>query len=122
MATLTAFPETAGATAHGDAVAPSLESRTATIHDGIRSIENRNWWTLFNTISILLLLTATIVCLTLPSVVQSSEPLADVNLDVAVRGLVGVVLIFNVYSIWQQTRLKKLCDGMKASLQAINGK
>ena len=122
MATVTAFPETAEATGHGDAVAPSIESRTLAIHDGIRSIENRNWWTLFNTISILLLLTATIVCLTLPSVVQSSEPLTDANLDLAVRGLVGIVLLFNVYSIWQQIRLKKLCDGMKSSLHEITGK
>lgn len=120
MATVTTFPEAGQVAGHSEA--PTVESRTIAIHDGLRSIENRNWWTLFTTISVLLLLTATIVCLALPSVIQSAEPLAEVNLDLAVRGLVGVVLIFNVYSIWQQIRLKKLCGDMKDSLKAIGGK
>jgi len=120
MATVTAFSESGEIAGHAE---PStVESRAIAIHDGLRSIENRNWWTLFTTISILLLLTATIVCLALPAVIQSTEPLAEVNLDLAVRGLVGVVLIFNVYSIWQQIRLKKLCSQMKDSLKAIGAK
>jgi hypothetical protein len=122
MATIAAFPESSEATQHSTPVAVSIESRTTEIQNGIRSIQNRNWWSLFNTISVVLLLTATIICLTLPSLVQSTEPLAELNIDLAVRGLVGMVLIFNVYAIWQQIRLKALCDSIKESVKAIAGK
>ena len=122
MATIAAFPESSEATQHSTPVAVSIESRTTEIQNGIRSIQNRNWWSLFNTISVVLLLTATIICLTLPSLVQSTEPLAELNIDVAVRGLVGMVLIFNVYAIWQQIRLKALCDSIKESVKAIASK
>jgi hypothetical protein len=122
MATIAAFPESSEATQHSTPVAVSIESRTTEIQNGIRSIQNRNWWSLFNTISVVLLLTATIICLTLPSLVQSTEPLAELNIDLAVRGLVGMVLIFNVYAIWQQIRLKALCDSIKESVKAIASK
>jgi len=122
MATIAAFPESSEATEHSTPVAVSIESRTIEIQNGIRSVQNRNWWSLFNTISVVLLLTATIICLTLPSLVQSTEPLAELNIDLAVRGLVGMVLIFNVYAIWQQIRLKALCDSIKESVKAIASK
>jgi hypothetical protein len=122
MATIAAFPESSEATGHSTPVAVSIEARTIEIQNGIRSVQNRNWWALFNTISVVLLLTATIICLTLPSLVQSTEPLAELNIDLAVRGLVGMVLIFNVYAIWQQIRLKALCDSTKESVKAIAGK
>jgi len=122
MATIAAFPESSEATEHSTPVAVSIESRTIEIQNGIRSVQNRNWWSLFNTISVVLLLTATIICLTLPSLVQSTEPLAELNIDLAVRGLVGMVLIFNVYAIWQQIRLKALCDSITESVKAIAGK
>jgi len=119
MATLSSFHEATTDAAEHDAAAQSSESRAASINDGLRNIEHRNWWTLFTTIAVLLLLMFTIVCLALPSLVQSSEPLAAINLDLAVRGLIGVVLLFNVYSVWQQIRLKKLCDRMKDTLNSI---
>ena len=122
MATIAAFPESSEATEHSTPVAVSIESRAIEIQNGIRSVQNRNWWSLFNTISVVLLLTATIICLTLPSLVQSTEPLAELNIDLAVRGLVGMVLIFNVYAIWQQIRLKALCDSITESVKAIAGK
>ncbi len=122
MATIVAISESSDATGHAAPVSASIESRAIEIQEGIRSIQNRNWWSLFNTISVVLLLTATIICLTLPNLVQSTEPLAQVNIDLAVRGLVGMVLIFNVYAIWQQIRLKKLCDDIKESLKAISGR
>jgi hypothetical protein len=58
----------------------------------------------------------------LPSLVQSIDPLAYAKVDLAVRGLVAMVLLFTIYAVWQQIRLKKLLDDMKESLQAIGGK
>jgi len=122
MATIAADPESTVVTEEGTPIATSIESRATKIQNDIRTIQNSSWWSLFNTISVALLLTATIVCLTLPSLVQSIDPLAHARVDLAVRGLVAMVLLFNIYAVWQQIRLKKLCDDMKESLKAIGGK
>ena len=119
MATIATIHESSEISEHTAPEPSSVESRTAAIHEGIRSIQSRNWWSLFNTISVVALLTAAIVCLTLPSLVQSTEPFGAVNIDLAVRGLIAMVLLFNIYAIWQQIRLKKLCDDIKDSLKTI---
>ncbi len=58
---------------------------------------------------VVFLLTAAVVSSTLPSVLQD-DPSHRVDLNLAVRGLIGLVLLFNIYSLWQQIRIKRLCD------------
>jgi hypothetical protein len=118
MATIAAVTESSQ-TSDQASIASPIESRTAAIHEGIQMIQSRNWWSLFNTISVVALLTATIVCLTLPNLVQSTEPFAEVNIDLAVRGLIAMVLLFNIYAVWQQIRLKKMCDEIRKSLKSV---
>ena len=74
------------------------------------------------TVSVVGLLTATIICLMLPALIQTTEPITHSSMDMAVRGLVAMVLIFNVYAVRQQIRLKKLCDDMNKSLKALGGR
>jgi len=87
----------------------SLESYTAEIHADLRKIQNRNWWSWSNMVLVVFLLTAAVVSSTLPSVLQD-DPSHRVDLNLAVRGLIGLVLLFNIYSLWQQIRIKRLCD------------
>jgi len=87
----------------------SLESYTAGIHADLRKIQNRNWWSWSNMVLVVFLLTAAVVSSTLPSVLQD-DPSHRVDLNLAVRGLIGLVLLFNIYSLWQQIRIKRLCD------------
>jgi hypothetical protein len=119
MSTIAALTESEEATSHASPLATSNQAHAAQIHDGIQSIQNSNWWSLVNTFSVVLLLTATIICLMLPSLIQTTEPITHSSMDMAVRGLVAMVLIFNVYAVRQQIRLKKLCDDMNKSLQAL---
>ena len=93
-----------GATHSGE----SLESCTAGIHADLRKIQNRNWWSWSNMVLVVFLLTAAVVSSTLPSVLQD-DPSHRVDLNLAVRGLIGLVLLFNIYSLWQQIRIKRLC-------------
>jgi len=122
MATIATFDEATEAAHQATPVATSNESHASQIHDGIRSIQSSNWWSLVNTVSVVGLLTATIICLMLPSLIQTTEPITHSSMDMAVRGLVAMVLIFNVYAVRQQFRLKKLCDEMNKSLKALGGR
>jgi diguanylate cyclase (GGDEF)-like protein len=87
----------------------SLESYMAGIHADLRKIQTRNWWSWSNMVLVVFLLTAAVASSTLPSVLQD-DPSHRVDLNLAVRGLVGLVLLFNIYSLWQQIRIKRLCD------------
>lgn len=62
------------------------------------------------TVVVVQLLTCTIVSFTLPSLLRDDQPFSTVNLNLAIRTLVGLVLLFNIYSLWQQLRIKGLCD------------
>jgi diguanylate cyclase (GGDEF)-like protein len=85
----------------------SIEAYSAGIQANLRKIQARNWWSWSNTVTIVLLLTITIISFSLPGLVRSQETLPRLNL--AIRGLVGLVLLFTIYSLWQQLRIKKLC-------------
>ena len=95
---------------HGKAKDQSIEAYTEAIQSDLRKIQRRNWWSWSNTVVVVLLLTCTIVSFSLPSLLRDEQPLSQLNLNLAVRGLVGLVLLFNVYSLWQQLRIKGLCD------------
>ncbi|MGH9560958.1 MAG: GGDEF domain-containing protein, partial [Terracidiphilus sp.] len=88
----------------------SIESYTQAIQSDLRKIQTRNWWSWSNTVVIVLLLTCTIVSFTLPTLFREDQTFTQLNMNLAVRGLVGLVLLFNVYSLWQQLRIKDLCD------------
>jgi hypothetical protein len=85
----------------------SIEAYSAGIQASLRKIQARNWWSWSNTVAIVLLLTITIMSFSVPGLVRSQETLPRLNL--AIRGLVGLVLLFTIYSLWQQLRIKKLC-------------
>ncbi len=81
-----------------------MHSQTGTF----RRTRDRSWWSWSNTVVVVLLLTGTIVSFTLPALFHDPS-LSGLNVSLAVRGLVGLVLLFNVYSLWQQFRIKDLC-------------
>lgn len=58
-------------------------------------------------IIVMLLLTVAVLSTTFPGLIAVDDPVFQNSLDQAVRGLVGLVLLFNVYSIYQQVTLKR---------------
>jgi diguanylate cyclase (GGDEF)-like protein len=88
----------------------SIEAYTAAIQADLRKIQHRNWWSWSNMVVVVLLLTCAVVSFALPSILQSDETITRLNFTLAMRGLVGLVLIFSLYSLWQQIRIKGLCD------------
>lgn len=119
MATVAAYPGSTEESSQSASHASLTDPGAVEIYDSIRRVENQTWWSLVNTIVVVLLLTATIVCLTLPSLVRITQPFSGANLDLAVRGLVALVLLFNISAARQHIQLKKLCDRMKESLRAV---
>jgi diguanylate cyclase (GGDEF)-like protein len=73
----------------------------------LRQLERRDWWHWAVAIFVTLLLTVAIVSSTLPHISEEDANFRF-NLNQNVRGLAGLVLLFDVYTIYQQLQLSRL--------------
>jgi diguanylate cyclase (GGDEF)-like protein len=78
------------------------------IADNLRRIEKRDWWTWANSIFVMLLLTGALISFILPSLAQGPTPLFPIKVTEAIFGLAALVVLFNVYTIYQQVLIKRL--------------
>ncbi len=82
----------------------------------LRQLERRDWWLWSVSVVVMLLLTAAVVALALPTLLHVNarveDTLFDLNITLGVRGLVGLVLLFNTYSIYQQILIQRLRRGL----------
>jgi two-component system, cell cycle sensor histidine kinase and response regulator CckA len=75
---------------------------------GLRRIERREWWLWATTVLVTLLLTAAIISF-LPPLLHSGETWENLfKLQQAVWGLIGLVLLFDLYSIYQQLQIHRI--------------
>src|SRR5690349_12244797 len=72
----------------------------------LRRIERREWWLWTTAVIITLLLTAGILSF-LPSVLRPGETGSVFDLRRAMWGLLGIVLLFDVYTVYQQLQLHR---------------
>ncbi len=78
------------------------------INENLRTIEKRDWWVWANSIFVMLLLTGALISFTLPSFSQGATPLFRIKVTEAIFGLVAIVVLFNVYTVYQQVLIKRL--------------
>ncbi len=74
----------------------------------MRKIERREWWLWSSAVLVTLLLTLGIVSFALPMARQRTEDLDFLHLTLAMRGLVGMVLLFDIYTIYQQLQIYRI--------------
>lgn len=87
---------------------PGADYSTRDIRRSLRRIERRDWWLWGYASLVMLGLTAAVVVLSLSVLTEPHEPFFEFHISQSVRGLVAVVLLFNVYTIHQQIQLKRL--------------
>lgn len=84
------------------------ERQTVEIKKSLRSLDRKDSWYWWNAILVIMLLMGAIGALSLPSILHADDPNYNRELSIAVRGLLGLVLIFNLYTLYQQHLLKQL--------------
>ena len=95
------------------------QERVDEIRAQLHKLERRDWWLWTLAVIVMLLLTVAVVSLSFPDLIQVDDPFFQFSLDQAVRGLVGLVLIFNAYSIYQQVIVKRLRRQFSQQLDAM---
>jgi PAS domain S-box-containing protein len=89
--------------------APSSSGRASNpTHLGIRKIERRQWWLWASAVLVTLLLTLGIASFVLPMVTSSFQKFDELHISLAVRGLTGLVLLFDIYVVYQQYQIRSI--------------
>ncbi len=86
------------------------EARTATggtrMIEHVRFIERREWWLWVCAVFITLILTAGIVSFGFPAVRVHAPDLTSNSLNDTILGLVGMVLLFDIYTVYQHFQIQ----------------
>ena len=101
--------------AAGNGRAVSLDD----IRSRLRRLERQDWcsnWYRRATVLVMLLLTFAIFSLSFPGILHEDNPFYWFDLDTAVRGLFGLVLLFSVSVVYQQVLIKRLRQQLATQL------
>ena len=87
-----------------DLTTPSSDSAWKSL----RGAERREWWLWLAAIMVTLLLTVGVVSFIVPELAERHGQLSWLGFPPAVRGLVAVVLLFDLYTIYQQWQIHRI--------------
>ena len=87
---------------------PSLRTIDQELAAEQTRLEKRDWWVRGYSILVILLLTFAVVALTLPALLQGQEAFFKIKLTEAVFGLITLIVLFNIYTIYQEVLIKRL--------------
>jgi PAS domain S-box-containing protein len=75
---------------------------------GMRQVEGREWWLWGSAVAVTLVLTFGILSLTFPGFHLPNDSAYALNLKEWVRGLAALVLLFDLYTVYQQRELQRI--------------
>jgi diguanylate cyclase (GGDEF)-like protein len=89
------------------------------IRTNMRRIAKRQWWLWSSAVMVTLLLTLGIASFEFPGLLSGTEAFYSFQLDLAMRGLVGLVLLFNVYTVYQQLQIHRIQSNLSDQVEAL---
>jgi diguanylate cyclase (GGDEF)-like protein len=95
-------------TRHSQPDPVSAGSSDEAISENLRRIEQKDWWAWATSIFVMLLLTGALISFALPSLMQGATTFFRIRFTEAVFGLVALIVLFNVYTVYQQVLIKRL--------------
>jgi diguanylate cyclase (GGDEF)-like protein len=99
--------------------AASVPAPIRDLQKSLRQLDRRDWWLWATAAIILLLLCAAIFSLSFPSVGRSEEVFFQDQVDIGIRGLFAMVLIFTLFALYQQYLIKQLRSKLQAQIAVV---
>src|SRR5262250_1846661 len=94
--------------AQNDALSSPADAGTDESIRERQRLERRHWWVRGYSILIIVLLTFAVISLTLPALISGAETIFGIKLREAVYGLIALILLFNIYTIYQEMLIQRL--------------
>jgi diguanylate cyclase (GGDEF)-like protein len=94
--------------------------RARQIQSAMYHVARRQWWLWSSTVMVTLLLTLAIASFAFPGLLRQESSTYPIDLNLAMRGLVGLVLLFNIYTVYQQLQIRRLQDSLAEQVYAID--
>ena len=94
-------------------------SQAEQIRTSMRRLQRRQWWMWSSAVLVTLLLTLAIASFAFPGLLAQAETFTSFYLNQTVRGLVGLVLLFNVYTIYQQLLIHRIQKQLTEQMEAM---
>lgn len=89
------------------------------IGTNMRRIARRQWWLWSSAVMVTLLLTLGIASFAFPGLLSETDAFYSFHLNLALRGLVGLVLLFNVYAVYQQLQIHRIQRNLSHQVEAL---
>ena len=89
------------------------------IREHLNHLDRRQWWLWSTTVAVILLLTLAVASFAFPAMLSRDESTYSFYLNQAVRALVGLVLVFSVYLVYQQVQLTRLRHEVADQMQSL---
>lgn len=98
---------------------PALEAQAETLRDGFRKLDRRQWWLWSTTVLVLVLLTITIASFAFPPLLSVWDAAHSAYLSLSIQALVGIVLLFAVYAVYQQHQIIRMRHQIADQIEAL---
>src|SRR5271156_1252297 len=89
------------------------------IREHLYHLDRRQWWLWSTTVAVILLLTLAVASFAFPALLSRDDATYSFYLNQAVRALVGLVLVFSVYLVYQQVQLSRLRHEVADQMQSL---
>jgi two-component system, cell cycle response regulator len=96
-----------------------LSSKPEEIRENLRKLDRRQWWLWTSTLLVLLLLTLGVASFAFPAILSHEQQSYSFYLGQSIRALVGLVLVFAVYLVYQQLQLMRLRNQLADQIQSL---
>jgi diguanylate cyclase (GGDEF)-like protein len=97
----------------------SARTHSESFQEDLRRLDRRQWWLWSTTVLILLLLTVAVASFAFPALLSKEQSTYSFYLNQAVRSLVGFVLIFAVYIVYQQTMIMRMRNQLASQIHSL---
>jgi diguanylate cyclase (GGDEF)-like protein len=89
------------------------------IRTRIQQIARRQLWLWSSGMMVTLLLTLGVASFAFPGLLSETEAFYSFHLNLAIRGLVGLVLLFNIYTVYQQLLIYRIQSKLSDQVEAL---
>lgn len=93
--------------------------RPETFRQHLRKLDRRQWWLGSTAVLVLILLSIAIASFAFPNTLSRDHSAYPFSLNQAVRSLVGLVLIFTVYLVYQQSMIIRMRNQLANQIESL---